>query len=163
MTNKRTRIIVGIALIIGLAVIFWLALLNARASTAPEDVVERFYGHWIASSDPVGEELHQKSTYVTDGFARDVARAAERGDDAVLCGTPTKSYTIEPAAINDEATRASVELHTDTASIHVVLTRDKEGWWRIDETDCNKPTILDLEKAIEDARETYGDALLDNG
>ncbi len=157
---RHKRLLIGTILVLLLLVIFWFALKNTRANTEPIEVVQRFYSHWILAEDPIGDELHLRSTYVTDGFGRQTSRAAEKGVDTVLCGTPTQTFSLGTSRTVNDDSMATVEVHTDTTTVHVVLIRDDAGWWRIDEIDCEEKTELDLEKALEDARTLYGDKLL---
>lgn len=160
MSKKTKRIVVGVTLLAFVVLIFGYALTSTRANSTPEQVTQRFYDAWIESADPVAQGLHRKSTYVTKDFGIMVDRAANRDEDAVLCGTPTSMLVLDEPRVHADDTQASIRVSSDTAEFYVILIRDERGWWRLDEVDCREPTILDLEEAVDAATERYGDEIL---
>lgn len=160
MSKKTKRIVVGVTLLAFVVLIFGYALTSTRANSTPEQVTQRFYESWIKSPDPVAKGLHRKSTYVTKDFGTMVDRAVSRGEDAVLCGTETTMLILDEPRIHSNDQQASIRASSDTAEFFVILVRDDRGWWRLDEVDCREPTILDLDSAIDAAKELYGDEIL---
>ena len=160
MSKKTKRIVVGVTLLAFVVLIFGYALTSTRANSTPEQVTQRFYEAWIKSPDPVGKGLHRRSTYVTKDFGTMVDRAVSRGQDAVLCGTPTATLVLDEPRIHPDDMQASIRVSSDTAEFFVILVRDQRGWWRLDEVDCREPTILDLDGAVDAATERFGDEML---
>lgn len=151
-TNTRLSIfaaLVAIGILVFATV--GVGLLDTRARTEPHEAVTRFYTDWIKAlrdgpNAPYERELHEKSTYVTEGFARTVARAHEAGEDAVLCtGTVPGSFSVTEAQVRDGAVSTSVQFTADTIVGRAILVQDERGWWRIDEVDCpaGVPRITD--------------------
>lgn len=131
--------------ILGLVVLFvavGIGMTEVRANTRPDQVVERFYSSWSTAltdgtGGPIEQELHRKSTYVTDTFGTTVERAHEKGEDAVLCGTTDlSSFGVEQVAVKEDQTSATVTFLTGQAVGRAILVPDEKGWWRIDEVDC---------------------------
>jgi hypothetical protein len=145
-TTNRKILIVLIFVILGSVV--GIGMFNARAQTKPQEVVERFYGSWVdaltSATGPLEQGLHRKSTYVTEGFGREVERANERGRDSVLCtGTRPNDFSVSNVRISGEGARASADFRADSVTGHVILEKDTLGWWRISEVDC-PPAELDF-------------------
>lgn len=144
MTSKKKTIIAGAIVVAVLIVVaVGIGMADVRANTRPDQVVERFYGSWRAaltdgSNGPIAQGLHKKSTYVTETFGNEVARAHEKGQDAVLCGTTDfDNFGIEQSVIREDGSSATVMFLTKQAVGHVILVPDEKGWWRIDEVDCS--------------------------
>ncbi len=141
----QKTIIAGTLLALLLAAVFvGLGIADVRAETRPDQVVERFYGSWIAAraageSGPFDKRLHEKSTYVTTSFGQEIARAKENGEDGVLCGTDDlSSFAVEQMLEREDGKSASVIFTVRGAVGRVVLVPDHRSWWRIDEVDCQR-------------------------
>jgi hypothetical protein len=158
--QKTLYIIIGIVLVLVVLVgaVSW-GIMNKRANLTPEEVTRNFLRGWAQTASnsggsPLDEGLHRKSTYVTDSFARSVEQNAARHDgevfDPVFCNAaPTQDVSVGIARISEspERTRASItaEAHTDgspSQALDIVLVKDDDGWWRIDEIDCTTPIPL---------------------
>ncbi len=132
---------VAAALVILSVAYIGIGVLDTRAQASPNEVVERFYTAWAdaeraQAGGATKDRLHERSTYVTQGFSTYVTREAERGRDGVLCGPVPSSVSYRSAAVSSDGTRASVDVQLDDRRTHVVLARDEKEWWRIDEIDC---------------------------
>jgi hypothetical protein len=144
MRNKKigyALLVVGVLLLaVGIGIV------NARAHTPPDVVVERFYGDWIDAlrgpTGPLERQLHVRSTYVSEEFGRAVERANERGRDGVLCvGGEPKTFEVVRSVIADDGRTAGVEFRVDGTEGRVILERDGRSWWRISEVDCPAPSV----------------------
>ncbi len=141
-TKRYGILAAGIAVTLLVAATVVTGLLDARAQTTPDAAVSRFYMSWIAAlrqgeDVPYEKRLYRRSTYVSDDFARSVERKREAGLDAVLCiGTVPTTFSTKPARVGEEGKSASVEFQVDGVEGHIVLVRDAQNWWRIDEVDC---------------------------
>lgn len=143
-TSKRYGFIaLAVAVLLLIVATIAIGLLDRRAQTTPQQAVDRFYTSWIASlneggKSPLERGLHRKSTYLTEGFVHDIERMHEEGKDAVLCsGTIPQRFSTGDVRIAENDQSASIRFSTDTAEGYVILIRDEQGWWRIDEVDCS--------------------------
>ena len=118
-------------------------ILTNRTNLGPGQVATLFYAEWIeqaqeAPRQPLEEELHFKSTYVTSEFGIAVATRSrsEVTIDPVLCSSHIPRQ-IATRLITEEDSYASVMVYSDTQEqARLVLQKDENGWWRIDEVDC---------------------------
>lgn len=140
--KKRNIWIAVVVVLVGLMLALAYGLFYTREHLSPDVVVTRFYTEWItlsagSSTAPVAQGLHTKSMYVTESFGHEVERAFVRGSDAVLCGISDPDVVeIDMMRINEKDTNATVFARVRGTVLHIILTRDELGWWRIDEVDC---------------------------
>ena len=145
-TKKQTILLTSFG-VVAIAAVFILVamatILHNRGALGPDAVALLFFNEWseqalTSPTKPIDNNLHERSTYVTESFGRTAGGIAEKGRAPVLCeATPPNGVDTE--VVTEDETTAAVVVREESGNqlARAYLTRDDLGLCSIDEIDCS--------------------------